>query len=171
MARAAAPCLMHWTTARARVALRSTEKNVKKCPDVSLQNVTFLDGGGFVAMVSLWRGPPPSARAPGAGPMPTRLLIIDDDTELTGLLRELLGQQGFQVEAHQSGVAAASRASSGEYSLVILDVMLPGRSSQASISRPSSARSPRTPVTKRSGRTRVSISLPSPLPRVREMRS
>ena len=57
--------------------------------------------------------------------MSTRLLIIDDDTELTGLLTELLGQEGFHVDAHHSGADAASRASSGEYSLVILDVMLP----------------------------------------------
>jgi DNA-binding response OmpR family regulator len=57
--------------------------------------------------------------------MPTRLLIIDDDAELTGLLTELLGQEGFHVDAHHSGADAASRANSGEYSLVILDVMLP----------------------------------------------
>src|SRR5687767_1696152 len=57
--------------------------------------------------------------------MPTRLLIIDDDAELTGLLTELLGQEGFHVDAHHSGADAASRASSGGYSLVILDVMLP----------------------------------------------
>ena len=60
-----------------------------------------------------------------AAQMPTRLLIIDDDTELTGLLTELLGEEGFHVDARHTGTDAASRASSGDYSLVILDVMLP----------------------------------------------
>jgi DNA-binding response OmpR family regulator len=57
--------------------------------------------------------------------MATRLLIIDDDDELTGLLRELLGQEGFQVDTHPGGADAPARAVSGGYSLVILDVMLP----------------------------------------------
>ncbi len=57
--------------------------------------------------------------------MATRLLIIDDDDELTGLLRELLGQEGYQVDTHPGGADAPARAVSGGYSLVILDVMLP----------------------------------------------
>jgi two-component system response regulator CpxR len=60
-----------------------------------------------------------------ASQMATRLLIIDDDDELTGLLRELLGQEGFQVDTHPGGADAPARAVSGGYSLVILDVMLP----------------------------------------------
>lgn len=54
-----------------------------------------------------------------------RLLIVDDDRELTGLLGELLRQEGFEVETHSTGRGAASRAVSGDYALVILDVMLP----------------------------------------------
>lgn len=57
--------------------------------------------------------------------MATRLLIMDDDRELTGLLGELLGQEGFDVETHSGGGDAAARAISGDYGLVILDVMLP----------------------------------------------
>jgi two-component system, OmpR family, response regulator CpxR len=55
----------------------------------------------------------------------TRLLIVDDDTELTRLLAELLGDEGFDVEAHPGGVDATARATAGGYALVILDVMLP----------------------------------------------
>jgi two-component system response regulator CpxR len=57
--------------------------------------------------------------------MATRLLIVDDDTELTGMLTELLGQEGFEVDAQAGGAGVADRAMSVEYALVILDVMLP----------------------------------------------
>ena len=57
--------------------------------------------------------------------VPNRLLIIDDDAELTGLLRELLEPDGFAVEACATGAGAARRATEGHYDLVVLDVMLP----------------------------------------------
>ena len=56
-----------------------------------------------------------------------RILIVDDDEELTSLLTELLTREGFRLGRHQRwaarGVAAAL---SGGYDLLILDVMLPG---------------------------------------------
>jgi two-component system response regulator CpxR len=52
-------------------------------------------------------------------------LIIDDDQELTSLLAELLGQEGFQLEAYHTGRDAAAKAVAGGYALVVLDVMLP----------------------------------------------
>ncbi len=57
--------------------------------------------------------------------MATRLLIVDDDAELTRLLTELLGQEGFEVDASAGGTDSALRATTGGYALVILDVMLP----------------------------------------------
>lgn len=54
------------------------------------------------------------------------LLIIDDDTDLCDLLREYLTPEGFVVEAVQDGFKGAEMALSGQYSLVVLDVMLPG---------------------------------------------
>ncbi len=35
--------------------------------------------------------------------MATRLLIVDDDAELTRLLTELLGQEGFEVDTSAGG--------------------------------------------------------------------
>jgi two-component system response regulator CpxR len=61
-------------------------------------------------------------RAPAT---PARLFIIDDDTELTRLLTELLHDEGFEVDAHPGGRDAAARAAAGAYALVVLDVMLP----------------------------------------------
>ncbi len=57
--------------------------------------------------------------------MTTRLLVIDDDTELTNLLSELLSDDGFQLDTYPSGADAAAKATTGEYALVLLDVMLP----------------------------------------------
>ncbi len=55
-----------------------------------------------------------------------RILIVDDDTELTELLGEYLKAEGFEVEAVHEGRAGLARALAGEHTLVIVDVMLPG---------------------------------------------
>lgn len=58
--------------------------------------------------------------------MATRLLLVDDDTELCELLRAYLEPEGFEVEACHDGLSGLEAALSGSHSLVILDVMLPG---------------------------------------------
>lgn len=55
-----------------------------------------------------------------------RILVIDDDIELCELLADFLGTEGFRIESVQDASRGAERALSGEHSLVILDVMLPG---------------------------------------------
>ena len=55
-----------------------------------------------------------------------RILVIDDDIELCELLGEYLGGEGFAVETVQHGEEGAKQALSSDYSLVVLDVMLPG---------------------------------------------
>ncbi len=57
--------------------------------------------------------------------MPARLLLIDDDVELTRLLAELLTPEGFEIDTLATGAGAADRAIAGSYDLVVLDVMLP----------------------------------------------
>jgi DNA-binding response OmpR family regulator len=60
-------------------------------------------------------------------PEATRLLIVDDDRELTAMLTEYLGNEGFRVEVSHDGSEAARRFAAGEtVDLVVLDVMLPG---------------------------------------------
>ena len=54
------------------------------------------------------------------------LLIIDDDTELCGMLEDYLGRHGFRVTTEHHGELGLHRALTGEFSLVLLDVMLPG---------------------------------------------
>ena len=58
----------------------------------------------------------------------TRLLVIDDDRELCGLVAEYLARDGFEVESVHDGEAGLSRALHGDFALVVLDVMLPGLS-------------------------------------------
>jgi len=53
-------------------------------------------------------------------------LLIDDDTELCSLLTEFLKGEGFAVESVNEGKLGLERAQHGGFSLVILDVMLPG---------------------------------------------
>ena len=55
------------------------------------------------------------------------ILIVDDDIGFTELLKELLVAEGFSVEAVHSGDSGLARALTGNYSIVVLDVMLPGR--------------------------------------------
>lgn len=55
-----------------------------------------------------------------------QILIIDDDVALCELVTEYLEPLGFKVDSVHRGDAGADRALAGKYSIVILDVMLPG---------------------------------------------
>ena len=55
-----------------------------------------------------------------------QVLVIDDDRELCELVAELLGMEGFSVEVATQSARGLERALSGEHSLVVLDVMMPG---------------------------------------------
>ncbi|HTT60654.1 MAG TPA: response regulator transcription factor [Bryobacteraceae bacterium] len=55
-----------------------------------------------------------------------RLLLIDDDTELCSLLAQFLQGEGFAVESVHEGQRGLELALRENFSLVILDVMLPG---------------------------------------------
>jgi two-component system response regulator CpxR len=65
--------------------------------------------------------PPPTVPA-----RTVRVLLVDDDTELGELVREYLAREGFVLEVEADGARAADRALSGDYRLIVLDVMLPG---------------------------------------------
>src|SRR3954465_4752175 len=55
-----------------------------------------------------------------------RILVIDDDTELCSLVSEYLRPEGFQVSCVHDGRTGLSSALTGDYLIVVLDVMLPG---------------------------------------------
>ncbi|MBS0396596.1 MAG: response regulator, partial [Proteobacteria bacterium] len=60
-----------------------------------------------------------------------RILLVDDDRELTAMLSEYLGREGFEIAVSHDGGEALRRLTEpgGERApdLVVLDVMLPGR--------------------------------------------
>ncbi len=55
-----------------------------------------------------------------------RVLIVDDDAALCEMLAERLQQDEFVIETVHDGVRGLERARSGEHSLIVLDLMLPG---------------------------------------------
>jgi DNA-binding response OmpR family regulator len=55
-----------------------------------------------------------------------QILVIDDDVELCELLAEYLAPEGFQTESVHDGETGLKSACSGNYDLIVLDVMLPG---------------------------------------------
>jgi two-component system, OmpR family, response regulator CpxR len=55
-----------------------------------------------------------------------RILIVDDDEELSSLLTELLVREGFRVDTQNDGRRGLAAALNGGYDLLVLDVMLPG---------------------------------------------
>ncbi|WP_058544115.1 heavy metal response regulator transcription factor [Pseudomonas fluorescens] len=56
-----------------------------------------------------------------------KLLIVEDQTKTGQYLRQGLGEAGFNADLVADGVTGQQLALSGEYALLILDVMLPGR--------------------------------------------
>jgi DNA-binding response OmpR family regulator len=56
------------------------------------------------------------------------VLLIDDDSELTKLLEEYLEEEQFHLDAAHDGVSGLEKALNQQYSVVVLDVMLPGMS-------------------------------------------
>jgi DNA-binding response OmpR family regulator len=55
----------------------------------------------------------------------SKLLIVDDDKELSTLLAERMQADGFTLDAAFDGKTGLELAGSGRYALVILDIMMP----------------------------------------------
>jgi two-component system response regulator CpxR len=55
----------------------------------------------------------------------SRVLLVDDDVELTEMLAEYLAPEGFDVDMAHDGEDGANRALAGGYDAVVLDIMLP----------------------------------------------
>ena len=54
-----------------------------------------------------------------------RVLVIDDDRELCRLVARYLSREGFDIRSASSGEAGVERALGEEFSLIMLDVMMP----------------------------------------------
>jgi two-component system response regulator CpxR len=58
--------------------------------------------------------------------MPSTILLADDDTELSGLLKEYFESEGFHVRLAADGVSALEESLKPGLDLIVLDVMMPG---------------------------------------------
>jgi len=54
-----------------------------------------------------------------------KILLIDDDVELTRMLKEFLVHEGFDVHTANNGVTGAQYLMLNRYDLAVLDVMMP----------------------------------------------
>jgi OmpR-family two-component system manganese-sensing response regulator len=57
-----------------------------------------------------------------------RILLVDDEAELTAPLSHLLAKEGYQIDIADNGKSGWELASRNEYDLLILDWMLPHKS-------------------------------------------
>lgn len=55
----------------------------------------------------------------------SKVLLVDDDIELSGMLKDYLEREGFEAVAVGDGETGAAEALSGRYAIVVLDVMMP----------------------------------------------
>lgn len=56
----------------------------------------------------------------------SKILIVEDDTEIAMLERDYLEIEGFETKLISDGTQAAAEAMTKEYDLILLDLMLPG---------------------------------------------
>jgi len=57
--------------------------------------------------------------------MPHKILIIEDDPDITNLLKINLQDMGYEVTPAYEGRSGLEQATSNQYDLIILDIMLP----------------------------------------------
>jgi len=57
-----------------------------------------------------------------------RVLVVEDEPKMAGLLRQGLAEEGYAVDLAANGVEGFGAAASRDYDAVVLDVMLPGLS-------------------------------------------
>ncbi|MEQ3723275.1 response regulator transcription factor [Alcanivorax sp.] len=58
--------------------------------------------------------------------IPARLLVIEDDSVLSGHLHDYFSERHYRVSQCPEGPAGLEAAASGDYDLVLLDILLPG---------------------------------------------
>ena len=64
-------------------------------------------------------------KQPDSSPAASKVLLIEDDSELCLLMTDYFAQHGFSVESVHDGRGGLARGLEGAYDLIILDVMLP----------------------------------------------
>ncbi|MDD5595117.1 MAG: response regulator [Candidatus Omnitrophica bacterium] len=58
--------------------------------------------------------------------MPRKILLVDDDKELTDEIAETLSDEGFSVEVALDGIQGEDLAKKSKYDVILFDFKLPG---------------------------------------------
>jgi DNA-binding response OmpR family regulator len=69
----------------------------------------------------------PPLRAKGTGPVRMRLLLVEDNEDLSDLLREMLIEWGFEVVTAANAATALARAAVRPPDAALIDIGLPDR--------------------------------------------
>ncbi|MFC1736619.1 response regulator transcription factor [Candidatus Hydrogenedentota bacterium] len=56
-----------------------------------------------------------------------KVLVVEDEEQIAGFIRKGLEEQGFHVEVSNDGNEAYALATTQQYDVIVLDIMLPGR--------------------------------------------
>lgn len=54
-----------------------------------------------------------------------RILIIDDDVEMAGLMGKLLEQENYDVDVAHDGLRAIEKSNQEDFDLILLDIRMP----------------------------------------------
>lgn len=76
---------------------------------------------------------------------PSRIVVVDDDADLRGLLQRYLGENGFAVRTAANGAALDTALQRATADAIVLDLMMPGEDG-LSICRRLRARGDQTPI-------------------------
>ena len=55
----------------------------------------------------------------------SKVLLVDDDVELVGMMQDYLSKEGFDVETTHNGEEGLDKALDGDFDIAVLDVMMP----------------------------------------------
>lgn len=74
----------------------------------------------------------------------SRILIIEDDMTINGLLRKIIEKNGYIADSAYNGTDGLAMGLHEDYNLILLDLMLPGKSGEEIIKELRKARA--TPI-------------------------
>lgn len=60
----------------------------------------------------------------------SKILIVEDDMTINGLLRNIIEKNGYIADSAYNGTDGLAMGLHGDYSLILLDLMLPGKSGE-----------------------------------------
>jgi DNA-binding response OmpR family regulator len=78
-------------------------------------------------------------------PVPQRLLVIEDEPSIRSMIVRALRAAGYEIDSAADGASGLERALSGDYRLVVLDLVMPGTDGREVLNRLRHAR-PEQPV-------------------------